>query len=74
MDEVALESGFLRVLCLSPDNHLLHTYLSLPHDVSDSPDQAAHQFYAGGFVSDPAPGWSSSSLQVLNFALNKHLY
>jgi hypothetical protein len=45
VDEVTLEQVFLRVLwfpliIIIPP--LLHTHLSPPHEVCDSPDQAAH--------------------------------
>jgi hypothetical protein len=43
---------------------LLHTHLSPPHEVCDSPEKAAHCHTQGtklgGFISDPALGWSQS--------------
>jgi hypothetical protein len=45
VDKVALGQVFLRVLQFSPVNitsPLLHTHLSPPHNMCDSPDQATH--------------------------------
>jgi hypothetical protein len=46
------------LLIISP---LLHTLLSPPHEVCDSPDQVAHyHILASGFISGPTLGWSLS--------------
>jgi hypothetical protein len=53
VDEVALEQVFLPCFRFSPANQLLiipsllHAHLSLPHEVCDSPDQAAHYSTCG---------------------------
>jgi branched-subunit amino acid transport protein len=50
VDKVALGQVFLRVLRFSPANiipPLLHIHLSLPHEVCDSSDQAAHYHHLG---------------------------
>jgi hypothetical protein len=51
LDEVALQQGFLRFVSGSPliitIPPLLHTHLSQPHEVCDSPDQAAHYHTLG---------------------------
>jgi hypothetical protein len=50
VDKVAPGQVFLRVLQFSPANiipPLLHIHLSLPHEVCDSSDQAAHYHHLG---------------------------
>jgi hypothetical protein len=50
VDKVALGQVFLRVLQFSPANiipPLLHIHLSLPHEVRDSSNQAAHYHHLG---------------------------
>jgi hypothetical protein len=50
VDKVALEQVFLQGLRFSPANiipPLLHIHLSLPHEVCDSSDQAAHYHHLG---------------------------
>jgi hypothetical protein len=49
VDKKTLEQVF-RVLLFYPANHnstLLHTHLSPPHEVCDSPEQAAHYHIRG---------------------------
>jgi hypothetical protein len=50
VDKVALGQVYLRVLRFYPANiipPLLHIHLSLPHEVCDSSDQAAHYHNLG---------------------------
>jgi hypothetical protein len=50
VDKVALGKVFLRVLRFSPANiirPLLHIHLSPPHEVYNSPEQAAHYHHLG---------------------------
>jgi hypothetical protein len=66
VDEVALEQVFLRDLFCIPlliiIPTLLHTHLSPPHELCDSPDQVAH-YHTSVQVNSflwPALGWSRS--------------
>jgi hypothetical protein len=60
VDEVAMEQDFFKVFRFFPAYHNLttapHTYMSQPHEVCASPDEAAHchtlGHKLGGFISD----------------------
>jgi hypothetical protein len=63
VDKVALGQAFLRDLRFSPVNiipPLLHTHLSPPHQVCDSPDQAARYHTLGAML-----GASSLTLHLV---------
>jgi hypothetical protein len=79
VDKVALEQVFLRVLKFSSANHRSTSapYSSPPHEVCDSPDQAAHCHTfgpkLGGFISDPELGWSRTKSSFLVVSEMKHI-
>jgi hypothetical protein len=64
---VSSEFVYFPLFIISPS--LPHTHLSPPHEVWDSPEQAAnyhtHWFEVRGFISDPAIGWSRNKVSLV---------
>jgi hypothetical protein len=72
MNELALEQVLLRVLWFSPAPQLLHTRLSPPHEVCDSPDQAPHYHTLGPelgtlFLTRHLAGFEKNVVSFLKF-------